>query len=336
MGSELSRVNKYGYKKGVAWGTPVDMAAGDLFYPQSISGLDLKLKVTPDVGKGQGFETAAYVGGNDALSISFDTIMYQDGGAALLLLAQLFGTDVVTGATDPFSHTMTAEATSGKFGTLTFEEGSEVKTIPSAMPTGIKIAPNGDGIMVASVSMTGNTASIANASAISSGTYPSGEAVSPFLLSGVTLRMNTQSGDALDSGDDLTITDLEVNLQRPVTTTVVNGATAISQPKEGGYPEFSISFRIPAKDSLAVALYAAYIAGTRQKATLTLAGTAADHELAFSFPQITLDLVENPHDDVISTRVTGRIQRALTAPTGMTGITYPTAAWKHVTAATVL
>lgn len=336
MGSELSRVNKYGYKKATTWGVAVDMAAGDLFYPQSISGLDIKLKVTPDVGKGQGFETAAYVGGNDALSISFDVLLYQDGGAALLLLAQLFGTDVVTGASDPYTHTMTAGATSGKFGTLAFEEGTEVKVVPSFMPTSGKIAPNGDGIMVLSVSGIGNKVSIANASAISSGTYGSGEALSPFKLSGVTLRVNGQSGDALDSGDDLTVTDLEADFQRPADGVVVNGGTSISKPTEGGYPEFKVSFRIPAKDATAVALYAAYIAGTRQKATLTLAGTAADHELAFSLPQITLDSVENPHEDVISTRVTGRIQRALTAPTGMTGITYPTAAWKHATTATVL
>jgi hypothetical protein len=336
MGSELSRINKYGYKKASAWGTAVDMAAGDLFYPQSISGLDLKKKIAPEKGKGQGFESNSYTGPNDAMSVSFDEFIYQDGGIPLLLLAQIFGTDVVTGASDPYSHTMTAATTSGKFGTLVFEEGSEVKAIPSLMPTGIKIAPNGDGIMSMNVSAIGNTVSIGAAEAISSGAYAAGEGELPFKLSGLTLRMNAMSGDALDSGDDLVVTDIELDLQRPATTEVVNGATTVSLPKEGGYPEWKLSFRIPAKDATSVALFTAYNADTAQKATLELAGTTGDHSLLFSFPRVMIESMENPHDDVISTRVVCRLQKAAAAPTGMTGITYPTAVWEHVTTATVL
>ena len=158
----------------------------------------------------------------------------------------------------------------------------------------------------------------------------------PCTLQNFTFRINGQSGDALDSGDDLEVSDFKISLARPSDSVIVSGGGYIAEPKEGGFPEFRVTFRIPRKNTVAKTLYTAITNGTLQKAEAIYGGSSASRELKFSFPQLFVESVVIPFEEVVYADVTLRVQKASAAPTGMTGITMPTAAWQCGTASAVI
>lgn len=333
--SVLQRQLKHAIALASAWGTAVETSTLDGAYIKNVSGLERRRKLSVDKSAGMGFESTAYHGIEEAPTPNFTMDCQENDAIPLLLLAAMMGADSVAGGSDPYTHTMAAQEVSGKLLTYRHQELDECKVIPTMALDSLKLSFNGEGILEFAATGIGNKyTDSAAATDLDSLTYS--VMSTPFTMQNFTFRLNAQSGDALDSSDDADVANFEINLARPMNGEPVSGGDAIAQPTEGAFPEFRISFRFPQKTAVVKALEAAITAGTKYKAEATYSGSSASRELKFSFPQLFIESVSVPKDEVLPAEVVMRVQKAASAPTGMTGITMPTAAWKNGIASAIL
>lgn len=307
------RRNTYAFAKGTTWGTDATPGALSGMYVQENDGFALMREEAPDKGAGFGLETESHQGNDIALTPTWKLIPYEDDQATLTFLAAMLGSDTVTGVSDPYTHTMAMTETSGIFFSLHWEEGTETKRIPSAKLTGLSFHQNDQGIFEMDLAATGNTSDASGN--VSSTTWKSED--NPFLFRNATFRINDQSGAALGSGDEIAVSDIKVDINRPSTTTYVTGGTSILEPAEGPFPEVLVEVTIPQKSADSVTLYTAWAAETKQKGDIVITGSSADRQLDLIFPQLKIESVENAHDEVIPTVVKMRGQVADSNPTGM-------------------
>jgi hypothetical protein len=328
MASVVNRINIYALQKGTTWGTAATFGVLDGFYPQSLSGLKLTRSNTPDKGAGMGFVRTSHQGPDQPVSPSFQILPYEDDTIALLLMAMIMGADTVTGAADPYTHTMEAQTLSDYFVSMGWnEDASQVKLLSSAIIESLEITADGDGRIVFNISLKGNTISDGAGTELDTVTYKAQDGV--FKFSSLVLRMNAQGGAALASGDEITITDFRLKMTRPSDQVVPAGDSAIIQPKQGGFPEFELEFTIPRRDTSSETIYDAFKAETLQKADMVFSGSSASRELKIELPQVKIVSCESPRDEVITCKVSAQLQKASSTPTGMTtGILAPTAIWK--------
>lgn len=329
--SVIERLNVYGIAEGATWGTAVTVGVNNGIYFQSFDGFPMDSDQTVDKGAGMGQESNSVTGNDKPVEPSFVIWPYENDHTALFILALIMGADAITGAGDPYTHAMAFQDESGKFVSIIGQEGTETKTIPSAVLQTLEITPNSTGIIEFKGKFHGNTVTVAGATG--SVTYKANEL--PFLFKNLVMRINDQSGAGLAVGDAIEISDFKISIARPSKGDIVTGATTISAPNEGEFPTFLLEFKIPAKTADSVSLYTDYRAGTLKKLDMTFSGSGATRELLLDAPQVKLESVSNPHDDVISTTVMARLQKASAAPTGMTA-TVPTFAWQNDESASVL
>lgn len=328
----LKRTSTVALVQGATWGTAPAFPALSGAYAQTFSGFPLERENTPDMGAGFGLISNSEQGNDTPPSVSLKVWPYEADKTCLLLLAMMFGTDVVTGAGDPYSHTLTMQETSDLFFAIGGEEGTEIKVIPSVSLTGLDIT-FANGIAEFDATGTGNTVSIAGGTVLDSVTYSARTGV--FQFKNTTFRINAQSGDALAAGDAVQVSDLKLSMKRDSDRVIVTGSTNILQPAEGPFPEWTLEFTIPHKNATSVTLYTAFAAQTLQKVDITMAGTTADRSLTVSFPQVKLTSVTNPYEEIQSTKVMCSIEKASANPSGMAFLV-PTAVWKTSIAASVL
>jgi len=320
-----TRRNKFGIAQGSTWGTAVTVGANNGLYPRSVSGLDQVRNERANTGIGKELEMNSVLGVIQPMSISMETPLNENCLSTAFLLALLLGADSVTGSADPYTHAMGLQGVADKFFTMIFEEGAETPVIPSIYPESLEIYPGDEGEIMMQFSGKGNKRQTGGD--VSSLTY---SAIGvPFRFENLVFRINAQSGDALDSDDAVEISDFRIRIQRSTDGVHVAGSDSIIQPKEGGYPEVTIEFKLPRKATESATFWTAREAGTLQKADLVFSGSSADRELKIELPQLKIQSVSNPHDEIISTRVECRAQKAAAAPTGMTGILVPTFTWKN-------
>lgn len=318
MSSVNTRLDTVAIAQGTTWGTEATVGALDGAYVQpGFSGFSLTRGESPDMGAGFGLEANSEQGNDNVVPVNMTLWPYEDGKTALKLLAGLLGDDTTAGVADPYTHTLDMQEESGIFWSVAGQEGAEDKVIVSAFLEEWTMSFNGQGICEWSFSGKGNTV---EGTTISGVTYQAQTGV--YLFRNTSLKMNAQAGADVAAETDLGITDLTLKITRPSDEVYVTGSTNIAQPKEGPFPEAMIEFTIPHKNSDSQTLYTAWAAQTLQKCQIIITGSA-NRSITISMPQVKLQEVTNPWDDVISTKVIGRLQTASTAPTGMTGITVP-------------
>ena len=323
MGSEVTRVNKFGIAKGTTWGTAVVTETNAGLYPIGFTGFNYDRNIHIDKGAGHGFESSAHRGNDSPFEFSWSSILYEDDWATLFLLAMMHGNNTVTGAGDPYTHTMIAQDESGYFFTFRGEESSEIKSTASAVLLSADLVfEEGEGVW--KLDCTGRGLPPAVEGAVSSLTYKS--LTNPFLKQNTVLRINDQSGDALDSDDAIGVSNLAIRMARPADAKHVTGSVNYAQFKGGEFPEWILEFTIPHKSADSIAMYADW-AGTYNKADITLTGNT-NRELLLQYPQVYIESVVNRHEEVLATDVRCRLQKAISAPTGMTGMTRPQADWQ--------
>lgn len=331
--SVLKRILKAGMVKASAWGTSVDPGATHGFFVQEVSGIEYRRKMEPDRAAGFGFESNAEQGSDEPLTVGITAFAYEADRQTLMLLSMMFGSVSVAGGSDPYTHTGTVTDESDYMVTFAWQEGDEVKAIPTAKVTELSLSFNDNGTLNFEASLLGPKVSIASSTLLDDVTYSASSAA--FQLRNATFRINAQSGDALDSGDDLEISDVKLTMSRPMDQVYVTNLGHIAEPKGGEYPEFKLEFTIPRKNATAKTLYTAWAAETLQKATLTIAGSSASRELSIILPQLKLESVDFPFEDIIPCKVVARIQKASSNPSGMSS-TYPQFTWKTAIAASTL
>jgi hypothetical protein len=320
------RRNTVAVKKAATWGTSETVLSTNTgLYAQSMSNFFLERPEIPDQGAGYGLETNSESGNDTPPAITWVNWPYEDDYNSLMFLAAIMGADTVTGAGDPYTHTMTAGEVGEIFFTWAWETGTEIKAIPSATINSLEIAPSGDGIYEWNCGGTANTVSLAGWTNLNPVTWKSQTGV--WLFKNTTLRMNAQAGAGLASPtDDIAVTDLSIKFERPGDEVIVTGGSNIEQPVEGPFPPFMVEFTIPHKNAAGVTLWTAWEAQTLQKMDIVITGSSGDRSLTFQFPQIKLESVTDPFDEIIPVNVVCRQQVASAPPTGMS-VTAPTAIW---------
>lgn len=323
--SVLKRMLKIAVAKATEWGTAEAVGAGDGLRALTISGMDRQINIAPDHSAGQQFEGFAHVGIDVTPNPAYTVLINENDDVAMLALAAILGDDVVSGGSDPYTHTMPFEDEGAVFLSLYRQEGDEVKACASFKPTSVEQSFDGNGILQFSVSGIGNKITTAAADACDTVTFPTRSTA--YTMDDTVFRINAQAGDALDADDAVEVADLVVTFGRESDTVLVTGGDAIVEPKDGAYPTCMMTFRIPRKNAMSKTLYTGMGAGTMFKGDITISGSSASRELLEQFPQLQVESCSNPDNDVIYTEVTLRGQKASAAPTGMTA-TKPTVAWK--------
>lgn len=317
--SIITRILKWGIAKGSVWGTMPTLGAGDEMHPQSASGFNHSIPNSPDKGAGYGLLTNSVLGSEDLPVPSFSLYPYEDDDKFLLLLGAIFGSDVVSGVSDPYSHTMEMQNESTVFFGIGYQEGDEVKRIPSVKFDNLSIEPNNDGIIEFSATGKGDTNEVGVATDLDSVTALA--VIKPYLFKNLTMRINAQSDGALASPtDDLAITHFKIDMPRPSESSIESGSGNWNEPVQGEFPEWRLTFKIDKKNALAKTLHTAFLAGTLQKADLVFTGTTTNRTMTFEFPAMKIEKSNFERSTKVGVEFTCLLQRATSAPTGMTGI----------------
>jgi hypothetical protein len=146
-------------------------------------------------------------------------------------------------------------------------------------------------------------------------------------------RMNTQAGDALDSGDEVALANFEITMERVSEAQRDLGAALYKIPSPEGRPKFNV--KLTFSDAADLAAYAAaFLAETVYKAEFIFTGGVAHSttHYAFKIGLPRLFLTANPKIALADIIKDGVLEleglEAAAAPTGMTGHVRP---WIEVT-----
>ena len=133
--------------------------------------------------------------------------------------------------------------------------------------------------------------------------------------------MNTQAGDALDSGDAVELSDLNADFERAMDAKIVMGASQIAQPKEGNF-NIGLKVRFPSASAANVAYLASFIAMTPMKMQHTFTGRqiAGTHYYGLSLYYPRLKFTGPPDvklADIMDAGAEFIAEEAASAPLGM-------------------
>jgi hypothetical protein len=216
-----------------------------------------------------------------------------------------------------------ADYTEDFFTIVTGRPGA-VWEVPSAKPMKLAIKTGG-GRLQAAVTVRGNT--LTEASSVNGETQvnlltPEAEGNFVKAQQGV-LRMNAQSGDALDSGDVIAnVSDVPIDLERTMDAQTCLGGTYIADPAESNFKHV-VKVALSRAAAADVAYLSTFKAMTAQKMDLTFTGAviAGTHtyKVTFGFPRLKFS---GPPDckleDIIKNGLEFVAEEAATPPSGMT------------------
>jgi hypothetical protein len=257
-----------------------------------------------------------------------------------VLLAQFMGTsgaptEVTVGQSD-YKHTVTFNTTlNAKYVTLAFESSSAtVMEFPTCAVQSIGIATTSvPGYLDFTAELLANTVELSSATntnaTLANCTFTEGtpELVAVDLVD--KFRTNNQSSGAVGAGDQYNITGFNLSLNRPQEIIAeIKGAAGNSAPL--GTDLFDGTFSIDVKELADHAYYTIWSAETARKALIEVEGTqigsGTNKRFSIYLPRILL--VTEPQYALTDQGTNAlsmefRLLKAATAPTGMTGSTYP-------------
>jgi hypothetical protein len=324
-------------QQGATWGTAAAVGAGDGLFVNSdgdpqlkqefktFGGLDSIIPKDGDLGAVEAVDWTLPIDG-EGVGLQYEM------GAMGSLIVGWFGTATsVTqqGATTAYVHVIDLANEITDFFTFVSERPGDIYEIPSCVPMKLNLKP-GAGFLQGGISLRGNT--LNNTSIVNTATEV--DAVTKAAEGGIirfqdgVFRINTQAGDALDSGDNLTLSDFEINLERSMDALQVLGGTYIAQPAESAFIG-TLKIKLPHETGASAAWFAAFLAKTAQKASLTftsadLAGVAFPYVFTIAFPRLMPKVAPGVKlEDIINGELEFLILEAAAAPTGMTGHVRP-------------
>src|SRR5574343_683341 len=324
-------------EQGPAWRTAAAVGAGDGLFVTSDGNLALKQEFKPFGGLNSIIAKDGDLGVSEAIDFSPEFsgdgcgLQYEMGANGSLIVG-FFGTSTsVTQqeATTAYKHVIDMANEVTDFFTFVSERPGDIYEIPSCVPYKLTLKPGG-GFLQGSIGLRGNY--LNNTSAVNTATEV--DAVTRAAEGGIirfqdgVLWMNAQSGDALDSGDAVVISDFEINLERTIDALQVLGGTYIAPPAESAFVG-SVKITLPHDTGTAATWFANYLAKTAQKAAFTFtsasdAGTGHKYSFTIAFPRLMPKFAPDVKlEDIINNGLEFLVLEAAAAPTGMTGHTRP-------------
>lgn len=338
MASITGAQTKAGVKIASTWGTAVACGAGNSFAGEISPSFNVSEITSRQIGSGAYMLSSATRGSViPTVSLTAD-LGYRNN--CDVLLAQFMGTsgaptEVTAGQAD-YKHTVTFNSTlNAKYVTLAFESSSAtVMEFPTCAVTSIGIATTGvPGYLDFTAELLANTVELSSATntnaTLANCTFTEGvpELVAVDLVD--KFRTNNQSAAAVGSGDQYNITGFNLALNRPQEIIPeIKGSAGNSAPL--GTDLFDGTLSVDVKELADHAYYTIWSAETARKALIeiegTQIGTGTNKRFSIYLPRLVL--VTEPQyaltDQGTNTlSMEFRLLKAATAPTGMTGSTYP-------------
>lgn len=338
MASITGAQTKAGVKIASTWGTAVACGVGNSFAGEISPSFNVSELTSRQIGSGAYMLSSATRGSViPTVSLTAD-LGYRNN--CDVLIAQFMGTsgaptEVTVGQSD-YKHVLTFNSTlNSKYVTLAFESSSATTMeFPTAAVQSIGIATTGvPGYLDFTAELLANTVELSSSvntnATLATTTFTEGtpELVAVDLVD--KFRTNTQSGGAVSSGDQYNITGFNLALSRPQEIIPeIKGSAGNSAPIASDLFEGTLS--VDVKELADHAYYTIWSAETARKALIQIEGTqiGTGTNKSFSIYLPRMVLVTEPQyaltDQGTNTlSMEFRLLKAATAPTGMTGSTYP-------------
>lgn len=318
--------------------TPIAVGAGDEPFLSSDGSPELKQEFKPFGGLNMNIPKDGDLGPSDAIDFSPEFSgegcgLQYEMGANGSLIAALFGTmtaPAAQGGTAAYKHVFDWAAEGADLFTFAAERPNDIIEIPSCVPLKLSLKP-GNGFLQGSITMRGNhlnNTSTANTATRLDAVTKAAEGKIIRFQDGV-FRMNAEAGDALDSGDDLTLVDFGIDLERVKNARHALGGAHIALPGELKTLVGSLKIKIANDTGAGATWMAAFLAKTAQKATLTftsaeLAAAGYPYSITIGFPRLMLKSAPpRKLEENMDIELEFLILEAAAAPTGMTGHVLP-------------
>ncbi|HUT61297.1 MAG TPA: phage tail tube protein [Phycisphaerae bacterium] len=317
-----------GVTQGAAWGTALPVGAldelvvtsdGNPALKQNYSSSDAINRVMPidgDLGAFEAIDFSPEFAGKIGLQYEMGAM----GGP----IAALFGTaPAPADLTGAYKHTWQWADEVTDFFTFVTERPNDIWEIPSCVPMKLSLKV-GDGKLQGSITLRGNM--LTNASVVNTATevdaMTAADDANFVKFQHGACRMNAQGGAGLGAGDNLIISDLQLDFERLMDAQISMGATYLSQPKEQSW-KITVKIKLPYVTA-ANTYHDIFTTMAAQKMSLVFTGgiigaTAIPYEVAFYFPRLKLT---SPPDIKLEDIITGGLEfvaeEAITSlPTGM-------------------
>jgi hypothetical protein len=332
------------YDEGAStWGTAGTVGANDQILTSDFGPLIDPAEMVPNISSG--YEWNEYIQRCRRTVTPELTIPLRWSGRLWSFVAQCLGLDTKTGSEDPYTHTMTllnAIDASDLFGTLAAQLGPSGGELifewPAVKPTGFTIeGPDGNGYMALSVrtiadkcllggDATNDSSAFDNVTHLQMGSAL--PVIVPFGL--LRFRINTRSGDALDSGDEVKVRRFSWKFDRNMSQEWVSRGSVANQwatdePIEDTKEDSGLhTLEIEIGDIPSLTWLETYQDQTEQKVEAYWA-LDADHDIKIEWPCLKLmvpDLRATGKNRIPET-LTFSAMKAQSAPTGMPDLTLP-------------
>jgi len=328
---------KAALKKASAWGTAVACGANDgiLILPASI-----KRDTSADVDDSLGlyFPQDGDLG---AIKTEGDLPMYLRYDACDLMLALVMGiagAPAQQGSTTAYAYTIKPKSDiDSLFATYVQHMKNYIMEIPSMKISGFTLKGEAGKALTLTLKTIGFNkvydSVINTTTTFNNVTYR--ESRNRVKFAHGVFRMNAQSAAALGAGDAISPSSFELSFQRKLKgeytggyhfTSGDNTQELIDEPTNDGPPDISLKLDFPRHTSVT---YLTILGGdTRQKMDITFTGAviagAYNRQFKLQFPHLQL-INDDPADaaGIIKEPLEFKVYGALSAPTGMTGITDP-------------
>ena len=338
MASISGAQTKAGIKIASTWGTAVACGATNSFAGEISPSFNVSEITSRQIGSGAYMLSTATRGSViPTVSLTAD-LGYRNN--CDILLAQFMGTapaptEVTVGQAD-WKHVITFNSTlNAKYVTLAFETTSTtVMEFPTSAVQSIGIATTSvPGYIDFTAELLSNTVELSSAvntnATLANCTFSEGipELVAVDLVD--KFRTNAQSGSAVAGGDQYNITGFNLSLNRPQEIIPeIKGSAGNSAPLSSDLFDGTLSLEV--KELADHAYYTIWSAETARKALIEIEGTqigiGTNKKFSIYLPRMLL--ITEPQyaltDQGTNTvSLEFRLLKAASAPTGMTGSTYP-------------
>jgi hypothetical protein len=339
MPSITGAQTRSGVKVATAWGTAVACGVGNAFSGEISPSFNVSEITAREIGSG------AYMLSNVARGSVIPTVsLTADLGYRNncdVLLAQFMGTapaptEVTVGQAD-YKHIVTFNtALNSKYVTLAFESSAAtVMEFPTCAVQAIGISTTGvPGYLDFTAELLANTVQLSSSvntnATLATCTFTEGTPELVAVDLDDKFQTNAQSGAAVAGGDQYSVTGFNLSMSRPQEIIPeIKGSAGNSAPIASGLLEGTLS--VDVKELADHAMYTIWSAETARKAKIVIEGTkigatGSNKSVTIYLPRMVL--VSEPAyaltDSGTNTMsMEFRLLKAATAPTGMTGSTYP-------------
>lgn len=337
-----ARTTKVGINKATSgsWGTGTAVAtavgAGDGFLIRDDLGIQLQQGYSFDDSAGQSFIGSVQAGNTEAVRASIPMYLSYADTFYNVLWGAAFGTGGTSpsqvGTTTAYTNTFEpATSRTGQYFTIVRDKGQYIAEVPGAKCTGFELTFGEMGRGELAFNFIGDVeksdSTINTATQVSALTFPA--AGQRAFMRQAVLRLNSQSGGALDSTAEIKFTALTVRLVETLDELHVGGQATLIEPEITDHVVIEMDVTMPRFDAASDDFFAAHRDVSLYKGDLTITGPAiagSNYKLLFQFPNLSVPSYQAPVPGGGGNVAPSMKLRALSttaAPTGMTGVTVP-------------